>query len=1581
MNDMDAHHAAEPTATKQTASPASSSAPTNPGTTSATSDPSTSIKLDKDKAKLDKALSMTYKSASLPTSTTPTPSKKHESKPTVIPTHSTTHGHTHGADDDATADNNSEAETIVLAGKDGSPIKSRKIIKREDSDGDGRSHTPDVVKRRATNPSSSTDANPWKSESSGPLREGSHGGSAASSVATKSLVDPAKRKRLVDHPQTSSSSKASSSALSSTPGTPLLCAPPRHPADGLTEKETDSESVHAKPAKPLSSRVTKDKDVRDHGGRDRERERDRDKDSASAKIKSGDRVVVPKRKVPRNDSDNEADPEAHKVRRQRTSASIDASSSRPPQKDRDHPKISAIKTTHETTVARRSESPRNHRRSASTQVASHSSGLSHKKKRIPPPLSTDYHSDVSSGSGSPHIRSSTARGLATPATAESMMSSANRNPAHKKHTDAHGQTQLAKACSRGDLEVAKRKLADRRQDLNTGDNAGNTPLQCAAINGHHEIVAFLIKEGCEFKEVANYDKDTPLLDAVENGHLEVVKILLEAGVNPRKANIHGQEPLDLVTDDMDDADAIREELTKAKEKAADLRRSPTEDPQNDRDSLSPHSTDSPHRQSPSFPETSRRGATSHRTHKMSNKVLYQPLNLEALREAAGKGDEEIVQRILAIREFNDPESMVAAAKGGHEGVMNLLLAIGGCHPDPPMGRSGKDEEHSTPILAAIGHENVEVIKLLLLQANFDPTRKYKGKTYYEIARERAGPSWKEEETILKTAYDEYRKTHRDPTKKSPNRKDQESKRSGRTETKDDSKTSSKRKANSPSRDAQRVPLKAKAGDKEHKRTTSEGPRSDEPSSPKRGTARARKDDSNTPTIAISGAETVPRPPRSPKAKRADPETTALTSDGETIPRVRNKLLTRKEMNDRRGSLASNSSSLREPSSPGDTRHDDFPSEKYHDRAKSIKEDESRDKSRDKLSVSSEHSAKRSRNSATPDHGSSEKEGEPAKKRRLDVDKKDRVAKASASPDRNRKPATSRDTAASAKHDDKPVRKHGDQAEKRAPSKSRKPEATSEPARRDASSKSVTSDKSIHVNLKADDSDAVMRDADSTHGDDSKSRAKEDDKKRRIELEAKKKQKEKDMEERKQRDEEQRRQAEAKKQEEAEKEKKRLEEERKKQEDDARKKREADEAQRKAKEELEKRQAEEARSLREKLEQERKKKEEEERLRKEKEAADEARRKREDEERREQERRAQEELRQRQIREERERKRLDRLPASLRWLERSTDAKTQQMAKRWRQLRGVRFDSIRPESAGTTEGRELWVLNTQVAMLLGESDIQLTRFPNWDHVSAPQPAKHLVMSLAAPGPSLTLEKEWDLGRQLPDYYLGKAPNQLTRQERRQLEKESKAKYLALDLFFIKLTDFLLAVPSIPHLRSIEIIVTFHEAAATLDDLDNNVYPSRWRDDPDADRYMGYCPRAKYYLNGNLVREGQVDTSSARSKPWPVNRVPRIGLTAVPPTDPNYARLAKEQGIGHVDDFGLHTPPMTTAAQTSPNQLFAHRSFGDLSPPQSESTATANGDGTGHHQPRSSTSSTGEQDRPLVNGNSVPFPLQNGAGGGD
>src|SRR5699024_1572727 len=114
----------------------------------------------------------------------------------------------------------------------------------------------------------------------------------------------------------------------------------------------------------------------------------------------------------------------------------------------------------------------------------------------------------------------------------------------------------------------------------------------------------------------------------------------------------------------------------------------------------------------------------------------------------------------------DTESLIAATKGGHDEVLSLLLGMGDADPDPaPLHGGFQKPGYNTPMLAAIGRGNLDVIKLLLDQPGFNPTRRiYRDRTYFELSKERKAENWEEEFDLLKAAYDSFGKAghHRKP---------------------------------------------------------------------------------------------------------------------------------------------------------------------------------------------------------------------------------------------------------------------------------------------------------------------------------------------------------------------------------------------------------------------------------------------------------------------------------------------------------------------------------------------------------------------------------------------------------------------------------------------------------------------------------------------------------------------------------------------------------------------------------------------------------------------------------------------------
>lgn len=588
----------------------------------------------------------------------------------------------------------SEAETVVLSGKeDGKDNNSKKTIKLEELGG------------------LETDLD-GRSENAKKSQDDKREGSAAGEIRKPSL----KRKRaILEQGHSDDPEGANSSNLSSTISSPVQ--------EARSSKATDTASNRSRSSPPSEDPAQ---------GQDRRAHKARNGANTTNKYRGGGR----------------GDPESASVNRRK--------------------KRETRSATHFDGPTQRSESPpsRSNKRAASIQSNLPQAGLT-KRRRAPATLhverrrkaSEDTHpesEDDSSIHSHHHLQKLTS-------TDNEAVSSA-KMISHKKNRDRNGRTLLARACQQGSLVEVEKWLKERPQDIDVPDNAGNTPLQIAALDGKPDIVRLLLNAKCDI-DCKNIDKDTPLIDAVENGHLEVVEMLLKVGLDPRQTNAFGKEPLDLVKAESDRADEIREALQASKKEKASVRR-PSEDFNRQHSAglrdVEPNagagpggspvnSTRSP---PPAGAGARRRTARSQPT---DDALLWVNATPARLRDAAGKGDLTIVDHILKMRPRVDTESVLAAARGGHDDVLNLMLAIATPAPDPdpePLRSGEYKPAYSTPMLAAIGHGNTTIINLLLAQPGFDPTRRlYKGMTYYELAKERQGADWQEEYDILKEAYD------------------------------------------------------------------------------------------------------------------------------------------------------------------------------------------------------------------------------------------------------------------------------------------------------------------------------------------------------------------------------------------------------------------------------------------------------------------------------------------------------------------------------------------------------------------------------------------------------------------------------------------------------------------------------------------------------------------------------------------------------------------------------------------------------------------------------------------------------------
>jgi ankyrin repeat protein len=478
--------------------------------------------------------------------------------------------------------------------------------------------------------------------------------------------------------------------------------------------------------------------------------------SATSRAQSADASTSPQDVKDRAREAHSAEP-----RKRKFSDSHRPSKLEPP---RQRPRLDDSKANSKTLIKTRQHSPptpatpgiRAHKRSASTQSSlptGTSSGQSRKRREASTTTVTsdrkEWNSDSSSSNdddSSPH-RPPPIPNLAPPLRSSRSTQRALHSPARampKQRADKYGVTPLARACERGILEAVKRAFEEAPEELDRADNGGFSPLQKAALNGYADIVQFLLDKGCRRNVFDKNERDTPLIDAVDCDHVEIVEILLKSGVNPHHQNKNGKRAIDAINEDKQENAAEMKELIQQAMQDYDGSEEEGDDQQEQ--------------------PVSMRDATNRPD------LLYLEANLRNLLDYSRKGDSVAVGHFLASVK-PDIACAVAAARGGHEVVLNLLLAS-----DSDKLEKDPDPKHydETPLTAAIGRGHLKVIRLLLDQENFNPTRKTKdNKTYYELAEEVRGPRWQAESELLKERYDAYSERKKVVQEKKKKRKDPE----------------------------------------------------------------------------------------------------------------------------------------------------------------------------------------------------------------------------------------------------------------------------------------------------------------------------------------------------------------------------------------------------------------------------------------------------------------------------------------------------------------------------------------------------------------------------------------------------------------------------------------------------------------------------------------------------------------------------------------------------------------------------------------------------------------------------------------
>ncbi|KAJ5085833.1 hypothetical protein N7532_010604 [Penicillium argentinense] len=1017
------------------------------------------------------------------------------------------------------------------------------------------------------------------------------------------------------------------------------------------------------------------------------------------------------------------------------------------------------------------------------------------KKKAPIPLtgfqrqgSEDRQSTSSSASGSP-MPSAHFRKLGSGAGASA---SPAKQMGPKKLRDKSGRTPLARACADRKYDQVVQRHGERPEDLNVPDNAGNTPLQIASLNGEAPIVKFLLGAGCEIN-TKNIDKDTPLIDAVENGNVEVVKLLLDAGANPRTVNASGDEPYELVPQDLekDEYEEIRKALADAKASSRPGRRSEEQIGPDTKVSSRRASVASPSRSPPPLGGAASNRRKTGRSEATRNDLLWTQATSENLRDFAAKGDEVGVVSILNILQKADNASLIAAAKGGHHDVLSLMYAMGDADADPNPLR-GQKPGYNTPMLAAIGRGNTAVIELILSQPGFNPTRRlFEDRTYYELSRSRQGENWEEEYNILKSAYEKFGgsdKGRKDLS--SPRRargKEREDKRPARKES--SSPVSRPKKLNeSPNssrpRSAKEVQLlKEKRMEKEKARTMGR-PKS---SARDGGDARASSDhDSNRPDSAK---------PKTGLSARRDSESSGVARMDEVKKR---RLIAgrRPQERDRRPSLFS-SDSLSGREEPPKSRHDnasDANTSLKRIRADDASPERSRSRGGDSDHLSPERKMKRPR--VTEDNVKAMPNGAPKKSSVANESEKTQA----------RRPLedTPRDNAAPRKPSHPPKKPESSHHASENASADKNDEVKKEPQEPNTSSVAQVPADDKREEREAEKRREADREAEAKKAEAKKAEAKKAEAKQAEAKQAEAKQAEAKQAEAKQAEAKQAeaKQAEAKQAEAKQAEAKKAEEERiaeeKRREAEAEAKAKA-EAQAKAdveaararaaKEEAD-RAAEAAQAAREKAEEDDRKRKEAEQRRA-KQAEDERQKKMEYERARI--------MKMRREAEAQEQRRRDALPGRLRVSANyvgSNDSRARSHAwlKNFLPLVTATTRQLEPDCSPETAD-EKWIPNYLVAPLLATNDLQLSQYSSWEKRKA-TPTQRVNL--------------WRCTRRMLVYTDDPKYHNASFAEIMQLDNETQPKYFDMEhVFWIRLSDFTDLVPHIPHIHGLELeFVSMH-----------------------------------------------------------------------------------------------------------------------------------------------------------------------------
>lgn len=879
---------------------------------------------------------------------------------------------------------------------------------------------------------------------------------------------------------------------------------------------------------------------------------------------------------------------------------------------------------------------------------------------------------------------------------------------------------------------------------------------------------------------------------------------------------------------------------------------------------------------------SRKTGTARSLMKTTERVLYQKFDVDALRIAARDGDIATASRVLDVKpSSSDAQTLYNAAKGGHDAVINLLFALGDFDPDPEPIKD-LPHEFSTPILAAIGKDHhLEVIKLFLGNSRFNPARRIRGETYYEIAKRRGGSKWQEEFILLKNAFEAHQKI-----------KDIQSSKAQVSGAQYDNRLSvsefnkNLRREDEPNSRSHKYNLDPNLKDREpkrpqHRKHLSLGPTQDGLSMSKKITGKLKNEDDSPgalsePELSLSGL-------LKHKSQRSKIDSdSALHSENQLIVKPRRKLLSRKALKDER-ELERALERLRRERCTSSKSIDIPRGEKERPQSNS-KNDQSRDYSAS-IEVRSPHkynNSNQNKKDSTFDSCISDKGNHQAC---IKNDYKDRSVASESPVNRfsnmeNMPRQENKENTTYSSSEEKLIKKRKIEGDKYNLSQAINSDKSQGNLTKNAQNSDTREKKffltkrsnsppifrnnnkeNIVTNNLSDDIISKLQDVETFHASlkpiKKDAEALKDSNKRSRSL-PKVAMGSKNIRE---------------------KENIYIGEE---------KCLAWNSSEKGLRDRTERQQNESIRHVNQIQIQEiefQKKTHVEQRLL----YLEQERLKREEQECRRANMIEQQQLELIRNEKEKNQKRLSKLPLLLKWFDQTVQPKTPDIAKLFSYIVGYRYDSINTEATGKLGEDDPWMLNTHVAILLGEKDLQLSRYTAWERLVLTTPQKRGVWSTFN-GIFLLLDGSLScLRQQLP----------IDTESMDEVIEKNKKQFLDLDLFLVKVTEFMYIVPNFPHLRGIKMAVLYRELRIPqdADQLDLSGLIPGWNQNLQNRVDHRFVPLPKYYVDGIIVSQTEEAKTRILEKPPPLDIFPRrMGLTRVYPGDSDYEEICKNKKSG-------------------------------------------------------------------------------------